>query len=81
MTRPARKPRIFLPLALLALLLIPQLTQAQQQRPARVPFDEMKPAVGDMAIDFTLKTLEEDTFTLSDALAKGPVVIEFGSFT
>ena len=39
------------------------------------------PAIGAGAVDFTLRTLEGETFILSAAWEKGPVVIEFGSFT
>jgi peroxiredoxin len=44
-------------------------------------FPEKAPEVGKTAPDFTLKTLDGETFKLSAAYAKGPVVIEFGSFT
>ena len=47
-------------------------------------FDEFTvtdPLVGDVAPDFTLQTLDGETFTLSEAYAAQPVVIEFGSYT
>ncbi len=47
-------------------------------------FDEFTvadPLVGDVAPDFTLQTLDGETFTLSEAYAIQPVVIEFGSYT
>lgn len=47
-------------------------------------FDEFTvtdPLVGDVAPDFTLQTLEGETFTLSEVYATQPVVIEFGSYT
>ena len=74
--------------ALLAALVLPQLSLAQQQQEQRrrsgsmfEGFEERTPAAGEIAPDFTLKTLEGEEFTLSEAYAKGPVVIEFGSFT
>ena len=65
------KPGIFLPLALLALLLVPQLTQAQQQRPARVSFDEMKPAEGEIVLvgrDLEVDRLERELSRAEDDL-------------
>jgi len=44
-------------------------------------FERSKPKVGAIAPDFTLETLEGTPFTLSEAYATRPVVIEFGSFT
>ena len=47
-------------------------------------FDEFTvtdPLVGDVAPDFTLQTLDGETFTLSEAYTSQPVVIEFGSYT
>jgi peroxiredoxin len=37
--------------------------------------------VGEIAPDFTLETLDGEEFTLSEAYANRPVVIEFGSYT
>jgi len=77
-----------IPIALLVVLVLPQLSLAQQQQQQRrrggsmfEGFEERTPAAGEIAPDFTLKTLEGEEFTLSEAFAKGPVVIEFGSFT
>ena len=74
--------------ALLAALVLPQLSLAQQQQQQRrrggsmfEGFEEKTPVAGEIAPDFTLKTLEGEEFSLSEAYAKGPVVIEFGSFT
>ncbi|MFC1530011.1 hypothetical protein ACFL41_01200 [Gemmatimonadota bacterium] len=76
-----------IPLALILAISLPVISQAQEQSRARsgrgmfAEFPEREPKVGEMAPDFTLKTLENETFTLSEAFAQGPVVIEFGSFT
>ncbi len=73
-------------IALLTVLLLPQLSLAQQQQRRGggsmfEGFEERTPAPGEIAPDFTLKTLEGEEFSLSAAYTKGPVVIEFGSFT
>ena len=52
---------------------------AQSARFRDFPTTEPKP--GDMAPDFTLKTRDGNTFTLSEAFAERPVVIQFGSYT
>jgi cytochrome oxidase Cu insertion factor (SCO1/SenC/PrrC family) len=44
-------------------------------------FQDNHPKAGDMAPDFTLKTRDGEEFKLSEAVAKQPVVIEFGSYT
>lgn len=44
-------------------------------------FAETTPKAGETAPDFTLMTLDGETFTLSEATANQPVVIEFGSYT
>ena len=44
-------------------------------------FTETTPLAGEVAPDFTLTTLDGETFTLSEAYAERPVVIEFGSYT
>ncbi len=65
--------------ALLALILCPSTLLAQGAM-----FDDFvksKPKVGDVAPDFTLESLDGTVFTLSEAYANQPVVIEFGSFT
>ena len=75
------------PLALILIISLPVFSQAQEQRRPRsgsgmfAEFPDREPKVGEMAPDFTLKTLENETFTLSEAYEQGPVVIEFGSFT
>ena len=76
-------------IALLAVLLLPQLSYAQQQQQQQRRrggsmfdgFADRSPKAGEMASDFTLKTLDGEEFTLSEAYAKGPVVIHFGSCT
>ncbi|MFC1500722.1 hypothetical protein ACFL6T_06890 [Candidatus Zixiibacteriota bacterium] len=75
-------------LALVLIISLPLISMAQQEQ--RRPqssggmfeeFPNRTPKVGEMAPDFTLRTVENETFTLSEAFAKGPVVIEFGSYT
>jgi len=67
--------------ALLYLLAGAAPIQAQQRLPRLERFWRTAPAEGAVAPDFTLKTLEGATFTLSEAYAERPVVLEFGSFT
>jgi cytochrome oxidase Cu insertion factor (SCO1/SenC/PrrC family) len=65
--------------ALLGLILCPSNLLAQGAM-----FDDFvksNPKVGDVPPDFTLETLDGTEFTLSEAYATQPVVIEFGSFT
>ena len=88
MIGPLVKRGSFISLALILVLLLPTvcLAQQQQRRPQRgggmfAEFPNRTPKVGEIAPDFTLRTLDNETFTLSDAFAAGPVVIEFGSFT
>ncbi len=64
---------------LVGITAVPTVSQAQSARFTNFPTTEPKP--GDMAPDFTLKTLDGETFTLSEAYADQPVVIEFGSYT
>lgn len=78
----------FISLALILVLLLPTVCLAQQEqrrpRSARGMFAEFPnrtPKIGEMAPDFSLMTLDNETFTLSEAYANGPVVIEFGSYT
>ena len=72
---------------ILALVLMPQVGSAQQRsmsermRAMWPEFASWAPVVGETAIDFTLQTLEGETFTLSEHYRDNPVVIEFGSFT
>jgi cytochrome oxidase Cu insertion factor (SCO1/SenC/PrrC family) len=47
-------------------------------------FDQFRttaPLVGDRAPDFTLTALDGRAFSLAAAVARQPVVLEFGSFT
>jgi cytochrome oxidase Cu insertion factor (SCO1/SenC/PrrC family) len=49
-----------------------------------VPFGQYpqaKPAVGELAPDFTLHDLDGKALRLKDLLGKRPVVLEFGSYT
>ncbi len=64
---------------LLGILLIPADSLAQGNRFDEFPFTP--PLVGEGAPDFTLLTVDGEEFTLSEAYANRPVVIEFGSFT
>ncbi len=76
--------RYRLPPGLLPLLLSIGITipvQAQMRLPRLERFWQNAPEEGTVAPDFTLKTLEGTTFTLSEAYAERPVVLEFGSFT
>ena len=65
--------------ALLTLILCPSNVLAQGRM--QEEFLKSKPKVGSIAPDFTLETLDGTQFTLSEAYANQPVVIEFGSFT
>jgi hypothetical protein len=57
-------------------------SSAQQQAPAAPDdFASMAPHVGDPAPDFALRDLDGATVRLSDATARGPVVLVFGSFS
>ena len=59
--------------------LAPTTAEAQSAR-----FDEFaktSPKAGEMAPDFTLLTLDNESFNLMEAAAEKPLVIEFGSFT
>jgi hypothetical protein len=62
-----------------AILICPSSLYSQSKR-----FEEFvvtPPLVGEVAPDFTLKTVDGGEFTLSAAYAEQPVVIEFGSYT
>ncbi|MFC1559438.1 hypothetical protein ACFL39_02495 [Gemmatimonadota bacterium] len=77
---------ILLAITLIISLPILSLAQQEQRRPRSSggmfeEFPNRTPKTGEMAPDFTLKTLDDETFTLSEAIANGPVVIEFGSYT
>jgi hypothetical protein len=77
--------RSYLPYGLTAILfcLVVMLSVdgATAQSPKFEAFPDAFPKAGDTAPDFTLKTVDGDTFTLSEAYAEQPVVIEFGSYT
>jgi hypothetical protein len=53
-------------------------------RPAGSPFerfDTTSPRVGERAPDFALTDVEGKTVKLAEAIARGPVVLVWGSFT
>jgi len=70
---------LFAGLSLLMVTATSTLSHAQSARFRE--FAITYPKAGDMAPDFTLKTLDGEIFKLSDAVKKQPVVIEFGSYT
>jgi len=74
--QPARQ---LLLLVCMGVLLVPASLGAQS--PKFDEFPDKEPTAGDMAPDFTLLTVEGEPFTLSEAYAEKPVVIEFGSYT
>jgi hypothetical protein len=61
------------------LLTIPQVVNAQSARFDNFP--TTKPTAGEVAPDFTLMTLEGESFNLHAVAADKPIVLEFGSFT
>lgn len=77
--------RSYLPYGLVAILVCVVATLsvngATAQSSKFEEFPNVFPKAGDTAPDFTLKTLDGETFTLSEAYAEQPVVIEFGSYT
>jgi len=52
-----------------------------RQRKPDTPIPKPTPAPGEIAPDFALKDLDGKEVRLASLLAKGPVVVEFGSFT
>jgi hypothetical protein len=62
-----------------ALLIAPSGAPAQNSRFEEFTFTP--PLVGEVAPDFTLLTVDGESFTLSEAYSVRPVVIEFGSYT
>ena len=60
-------------------LLLPASVQAQSARFEQ--FVQTSPKAGEMAPNFTLLTLENESFNLMEVAAEKPLVIEFGSFT
>jgi hypothetical protein len=75
-----KRPCRLLPASIVAaILLCPSSLYSQSKR-----FEEFvvtPPLVDEVAPDFTLQTVDGEEFTLSEAYAKQPVVIEFGSYT
>jgi cytochrome oxidase Cu insertion factor (SCO1/SenC/PrrC family) len=61
------------------LLTIPMVVKAQSARFDNFP--DAKPTAGEVAPDFTLMTLEGETFNLHEVALDKPIVLEFGSFT
>ena len=79
-TRPPGAGRLLiLGIGLLVLVLAP--TSAFAQSAKFEQFAETAPLAGEMAPDFTLNTLENESFNLMSVAADMPVVVEFGSFT
>ena len=70
-----------LPLALICLAIGLSAADVAAQSARFEQFVEASPKAGETAPDFTLKTMDGETFTLSEAYAEQPVVIEFGSYT
>ena len=70
-----------LAVALLALVTLAAPSEIFAQSERFEKFAETTPKAGESAPDFTLKTLDGEAFTLSEAASKQPVVIEFGSYT
>ena len=78
---PRWTPAFGISLALSAFLItaLPAPARAQSAR-----FDEFavtSPKAGEVAPDFSLLTIDNETFNLLEVAADKPVVIEFGSFT
>jgi len=73
--------RAFTYIAMLALVWIAASSSGQAQSKKSDEFPNAHPKAGEMAPDFTLTTADGETFTLSEVVAKQPVVIEFGSYT
>ncbi len=67
--------------ALLTLVMVTAPSDVFAQSERFEKFAETTPRAGEQAPDFTLKTLDGEIFTLSEAAANQPVVIEFGSYT
>jgi len=65
--------------AALFLLTVPHMVEAQSGRFDNFP--DAKPTAGEVAPDFTLMTLEGETFNLHEVALDKPIVLEFGSFT
>ncbi len=63
----------------LTLLLAPLQGVAQSARFDQ--FAQASPKAGEVAPDFTLMTLDNESFNLMDEAKDMPLVIEFGSFT
>ena len=64
---------------LLVVAVLPKSATAQSA--AFDNFTVTSPKAGELAPDFTLTTLDNQPFTLMEAVAEKPLVIEFGSFT
>ncbi len=72
--------RIVQPFVLAVFLLtIPRVVEAQTARFDN--FSNAKPTAGEVAPDFTLMTLDGETFNLHQVALDKPIVLEFGSFT
>jgi hypothetical protein len=67
-------------LILLALGCRPRADEPTSPPPSSTPAPAL-PQVGARAPDFVLRSIDGETVALADALAQGPVVLVFGSFT
>ena len=70
--------------ALVALLISCSSSHDQPKPPPASPFeafDTSAPKPGELAPDFTLADADGKTVELSEAVARGPVVLVWGSFT
>ena len=68
-------------IAFLTLMVVAMPSDALAQSERFEKFAEATPKAGEKAPDFTLETLDGEVFSLSEAAANHPVVIEFGSYT
>jgi uncharacterized membrane protein len=75
------RPTRFLGAALLLLGTTAFFLPVQGQSARFDEFAEASPKAGEMAPDFTLLTLGNESFNLMSVAADMPVVVEFGSFT
>ena len=85
-TAPEPKPEPgIIPSSVVQEIKIPELSDAlqrnyQRNRPAG-GFENVGLAIGETAVDFTLKDIHGTTYRLAELLSVKPVVMVFGSFT
>jgi cytochrome oxidase Cu insertion factor (SCO1/SenC/PrrC family) len=70
-----------LPVILPSLQTLPPVTCPATREAKNSEFNQVGPAVGETAIDFSLESTTGERITLSTLLAEKPVVLIFGSFT